>query len=60
MRSKRVYEFQENGHKFQKMGYNAIIPFVRRDTQVFATWSLNDCLYGQDSKSNKNTKVTAI
>ena len=25
---KRVYEFKENAHKFQKIGYNAIISFV--------------------------------
>ena len=28
MRSKRAYEFKENSHKFQKIGYSGIIPFV--------------------------------
>ena len=28
MSEKRVYEFQENGHKFQKIGYSGIISFV--------------------------------
>ena len=24
----RVYEFQQNGHKFQKIGYSGNIPFM--------------------------------
>ena len=28
-----VYEFQENGHKFQKIGYSGFIPFVYEDKE---------------------------
>ena len=31
---KRVYEFQENGHKFQRIGYSDIISFVYEGKEV--------------------------
>ena len=53
----------ENAHKFQKKGHTDIIHFMyegKKEIQVYAVWSLYDCLYEQDSKSKKGIKMAAI
>ena len=56
-----VYEFQENAHKFQKIGYSGFISFVYEDKEeIHKSMQYEVSMYSQNSKSKKNTKMAAI
>ena len=47
-------------YKFQKISYSGIISFVyvgKEEILKYVQYEVYDCLYGQDSKSKKNTKM---
>ena len=50
-------------HKFQKIGYIGIIPFMyvgKEEIHKYMQYEVSDRLYGQDSKSKKSTKMAVI
>ena len=54
----RVYEFQENAHKFQKKGYSSIIPFMHEGKEdIHKYMQFEVCMAVRMNKLKKGTKM---